>query len=54
MAATVHALPEPGAACVVVGAATATEGRKASVLSTVYGVDGALLGTARATWIGIG
>ncbi|GAA0802515.1 hypothetical protein [Spirilliplanes yamanashiensis] len=54
IAATVHALPEPGAACVVTGAAVAAEGRKARVLSTVYGPDGAVLGTARATWIRVG
>lgn len=54
MTATVAALPEPGAACVVVGALTTVDGRKAQVLTTLYGPDGAPLGSARATWIGVG
>jgi hypothetical protein len=52
--ASVAALPDPGATCVVVGAAEATEGRKATVRSTVYAADGAPLATALATWIAIG
>jgi hypothetical protein len=53
IAAAVDALPEPGATCVVVGAATAFAGRKAMVNSTVYGPDGARVATARATWIAL-
>ena len=54
IAASVAALPAPGAACVVVGAAGAVEGRRAMVRSTVYAADGTPLATARATWIAIG
>jgi hypothetical protein len=54
LAADVRAVPPAGAACVVVGAAVATDGRKARVLSTLYGPDGALLGAARATWVRVG
>jgi hypothetical protein len=54
IAVDVRALPTPGAACVVVGAATASQGRKAQVGSTVYGPDGTALATARATWIAVG
>jgi hypothetical protein len=53
IAVSVAALPAPGAACVVVGAAEAVEGRKATATSTVYAPDGAPLATARATWIRI-
>jgi hypothetical protein len=35
------------------GAFVAVDGRKAQVLSTVYGTDGAVLALARATWIAI-
>jgi hypothetical protein len=54
IAARVAALPAPGAACVVVGAPVATQGRKAQVHSTVYAPDGAPLAVARATWIAVG
>jgi hypothetical protein len=54
IAAAVEALPEPGAACVVVGVGDAAQGRKAQVRSTVYGPDGRALATARATWIAVG
>jgi hypothetical protein len=54
IAAAVAVLPEPGAACVVVGACSAARGRKAQVRSTVYGPRGRPLATARATWIAIG
>jgi hypothetical protein len=53
MAAWVDRLPKPGDECVVMGAHVGGEGRRASVLSTVYGPDGALLATARATWVAI-
>jgi hypothetical protein len=54
IAAEVHALPEPGSDCVVVGRADAIEGRKAFTSSTVYSPDGDPLATARATWIQLG
>lgn len=54
IAAAVDALPAPGTGCVVVGAGTATQGRKAEVRSSVYGPDGDLLATAKATWIAVG
>lgn len=54
MTAAVDALPEPGATCVVLGAGVATDGRKAHVLSTVYGPDSVRLATAVATWIQVG
>jgi hypothetical protein len=53
IAASVDALPAPGATCVVVGEALATQGRKAQVRSTVYGPDGRPLASARATWIAV-
>lgn len=53
LAAFVHGVPEPGDGCVVMGAGVGAEGRKAYTVSTVYGVDGQVLATARATWIAI-
>jgi hypothetical protein len=53
IAARVDALPAPGDGCVVMGAFLAQEGRKADVISTVYGPDGAVLALARATWIAL-
>lgn len=53
IAARVVAVPEPGAACVVVGRADSMAGRKALTTSTVYGPDGAPLATARGTWIAV-
>lgn len=53
IAARVDALPTPGDECVVMGAATDISGRKATVDSTVYGPDGRLLASARATWIAV-
>ena len=53
LSARVDALPAAGDGCVVMGALVATEGRKAEVLSTVYGPDGTVLALARATWIAI-
>ncbi|MEU4559673.1 hypothetical protein AB0F72_14910 [Actinoplanes sp. NPDC023936] len=52
--AAIDALPEPGAECVVVGAATGIAGRKATVESAVHGPDGRRLAVARATWIAVG
>lgn len=54
IAVEVRAMPTPGQDCVVVGAAIASQGRKAQVGSTVYGPDGTQLATARATWIAVG
>ncbi|HEX6873753.1 MAG TPA: hypothetical protein VF163_21850 [Micromonosporaceae bacterium] len=51
IAARVDALPAAGDECVVVGQCTGEAGRKAFVRSTLYGPSGALLATARATWI---
>ena len=53
IAATVAALPAPGSTCVVVGAATSVQGRKALVDSSVWAQDGTRLATARATWIAV-
>lgn len=52
IAAHVEALPRPGDECVVTGAVVEAVGRKALVRTSLYGPDGALLGHARATWIG--
>jgi hypothetical protein len=51
IAAFVDRLPEPGSACIVVGAAIEIAGRKAKVNSTVYAPEGHRIATARATWI---
>jgi hypothetical protein len=53
MEARVDALPAAGDGCVVMGALLGQEGRKAHVISTVYGPDGAVLALARATWIAL-
>ncbi|WP_238009000.1 hypothetical protein KZZ52_20940 [Dactylosporangium sp. AC04546] len=53
LAVWVDALPSAGDACVVLGRHVGGEGRKADVLSTVYGPGGDRLATARATWIAI-
>ncbi|GAA2631119.1 hypothetical protein GCM10010399_73950 [Dactylosporangium fulvum] len=53
LAVWIDTLPEPGDECVVMGTHTGGEGRKADVLSTVYGPGGTLLATARATWIAV-
>lgn len=53
MAARVLAVPPAGAACVVVGAVTGTDGRKAQVRSAVYGPGGEPIGYARSTWLAI-
>jgi len=46
-------MPAPGDHCVVRGALTAAEGRKALVYTTLYGPDTTTLARARATWIAI-
>ncbi|MFI7605816.1 hypothetical protein ACIBTV_11905 [Micromonospora sp. NPDC049366] len=53
IAALVDALPEPGDECVVTGVTIGVEGRKARVGTSLYGPTGALLATARATWIAL-
>lgn len=53
IAVWLDALPAPGDTCVVTGRHVGGEGRKADVLSTVYGPDGAVLAAARATWIAL-
>jgi hypothetical protein len=53
MVARVDALPAAGDGCVVMGAFLGQEGRKAQVLSTVYGPEGGVLALARATWIAL-
>jgi hypothetical protein len=47
----VHARPEPGDRCVVMGRLLSTEGRKIFTASTAYDSDGRVLGTTQATWI---
>jgi hypothetical protein len=53
MSARVDALAVAGDGCVVMGDLVAEEGRKAQVVSTVYGPDGAVLALSRATWIAV-
>ena len=53
IAARVDALPDPGDPCVVMGQLITEDGRKAYTRSSVYSATGALLGTARATWIAL-
>jgi hypothetical protein len=53
ISARVDALPAAGDGCVVVGALVGTAGRKAEVISTVYGADGSMLALSRATWIAL-
>jgi hypothetical protein len=53
MAADVLAVPAPGEVCVVVGRCDEVQGRKALVTTSLYDSDGALLATARATWIAV-
>ncbi|WP_199700858.1 hypothetical protein [Jiangella rhizosphaerae] len=51
--ALVSDVPSAGESCLVMGSFVATEGRKTWTDSTLYGVDGRLLGRARSTWIAI-
>jgi hypothetical protein len=53
MAAIVDAVPEPGSECVVVGALTDVEGRKARVQTALFAPNGDLVARARAIWIAI-
>jgi hypothetical protein len=54
MTTRIDALPEPGSECVITGRPVAVEGRKATVLSTLYGPGGDVLAVAKATWIAVG
>ncbi|WP_327004138.1 hypothetical protein OHA72_55355 [Dactylosporangium sp. NBC_01737] len=49
----IDAVPEPGTQCVITGRHVASEGRKATVLSTLYGPGGDVLALAKATWIAV-
>jgi len=49
--AAVHARPEVGEQCVVVGRLLRVDGRKTFTASTAYDRDGRVLGQAEATWI---
>jgi len=45
--------PTPGERCVIMGAVTGQDGRKAYVRSSLWGPDGDLLAHARATWLAL-
>jgi hypothetical protein len=47
-------VPAPGDECVVMGRLLSSEGRKASVATTLYGSDGEPLARSSAVWIAIG
>jgi len=53
IAVLVDRMPVPDEQCVVVGAMTATAGRKALVQTALYSRDGTELARARATWIAL-
>jgi hypothetical protein len=53
IAARVDGVPVAGDGCVVMGATVSMAGRKADVLSTVYGPQGTVLARARAVWIAL-
>ncbi|GAB3826625.1 hypothetical protein GCM10027610_008580 [Dactylosporangium cerinum] len=53
MTTHIDAVPAAGTECVITGRHVASEGRKATVLSTLYGPDGDVLALARATWIAV-
>ena len=53
LATRLSAVPEAGERCVVMGAMTGEDGRKAFTLTTMYGGDGRLLAAARATWVAL-
>lgn len=53
MTAAVHARPDVGDRCVVVGRVVRAEGRKTFTATTAYDPDGRVLGTAEATWIAL-
>jgi hypothetical protein len=51
LAARIEHLPHPGERCVVIGWPLGEEGRKLYAGTAVFGEDGRMLGSARATWI---
>jgi hypothetical protein len=51
LAARVQHLPHPGERCVVVGWPLGEDGRKLYAGTVLFGEDGRLLGSARATWM---
>lgn len=51
LSARVEHLPHPGERCVVIGWPLGEEGRKLYAGTALFGEDGRLLGSARATWI---
>jgi hypothetical protein len=51
LTARVEHLPHPGERCVVMGWPLGEEGRKLYAGTALYGEDGRVLGSARATWI---
>jgi hypothetical protein len=51
LSARVEHLPHPGERCVVIGWPLGEEGRKLYAGTAVFGEDGRILGSARATWI---
>ncbi|MEV4514060.1 hypothetical protein AB0K00_34505 [Dactylosporangium sp. NPDC049525] len=53
IAIRIDAVPDPGTQCVITGRHVASEGRKATVLSTLYGPGGDVLALAKATWIAV-
>lgn len=53
MTTRVDAVPQPGTSCVLTGAVSEVEGRKAQVRTALYGADGELLAQASATWIAL-
>jgi hypothetical protein len=53
MATAVERMPAPGDMCVVRGALSSVEGRRAYVHTTLYGPDGAELARSRATWVAV-
>jgi hypothetical protein len=52
-AVRIETLPAAGDECVVMGAMVGEDGRKAFAVSTLYGPTGAVLATARSTWIAL-
>jgi hypothetical protein len=53
LTASVSAVPEPGAECVVMGRVVGVERRKAFVESTLYGPSDVVLARGYATWIAL-
>ena len=53
LAARVEGTPALGDGCVVMGRTVSNEGRKATVLSTVYSPQGTVLARGRAVWIAL-